>query len=269
MKTMREVAGGDSEIQSVLEQAINRMTPEEWEAHDQRIRDERERELQAQAGAKAQARRQDLAQWGVPRKDIERVIAGDLDETEPLQIAKRFASGLRALAGSAGSDTPCTVLVLSGPPGCGKTTAAASLLAWRDAPWASRCAHHPIFIPVSRLIRWNRFEEKAMVALEKAAALVIDDLGSEYMDDKGAFLSFFDGLLNARYADWLPTVITTNLSASQFRGRYGTRAIDRLREVGRFIEIRGESMRGRTQPQGAEHDGEKSQRTTTNKEILR
>lgn len=235
------------DIQGVLEQAMSRLTPEEWAAHDQRIRAERELEQQEQARAREQERRQALGQWGVPRKDIERVLAGELDDTEPLQLARRFASGLRAAAGSgSGWDTPCTVLVLSGPPGCGKTTAAASLLAWRDAPWASRCAYPPIFISVSRLVRWNRFEEKAMAALEKAAVLVIDDLGSEYMDDKGAFLSFFDGLLNARYAEWLPTVITTNLSANQFKGRYGARSVDRLREVGQFVEIRAASLRGRS-----------------------
>lgn len=236
----------DAEIQGVLEQALARMTPEEWAAHDRRIQAERAREHMAQVQAREKARREELKQWGVPRKDIERVLAGKLDENEPLEVARAYMAALRSCSRG---DTPRSTLVLSGPVGCGKTTAAAYLLAAYEAPWA-RHPHPPVFVAVSRLIRWNRFDDKSMAALERASALVVDDLGSEYIDDKGAFLSFFDGLLNARYADWLPTVITTNLTASQFAGRYGARSVDRLREVGQFVEISAASMRRRG-PQAA------------------
>jgi DNA replication protein DnaC len=100
-------------------------------------------------------------------------------------------------------------------------------------------------VPVARLTRWNRFDDDAMATLERASALVVDDMGAEYMDDKGAFRSFVDGLMNARYADGLATVLTTNLNGQTFADRYGTRFADRLREAGRFVELRGTSMRGR------------------------
>lgn len=60
---------------------------------------------------------------------------------------------------------------------------------------------------------------------------------------KGAFTNSLDGLVDARYRHLLPTVITTNLRAEEFKARYGARAIDRLRERGEFVELNGASLR--------------------------
>ena len=81
--------------------------------------------------------------------------------------------------------------------------------------------------------------------IQQAAALVVDDLGTEYLDGKGFFLANFDALVNHRYSHRLPTVITTNLKVDEFR-KYGVRVVDRIREVGVFLSVNAPSMRRRS-----------------------
>lgn len=121
------------------------------------------------------------------------------------------------------------LLVLSGKAGTGKTVAAAE--------WSTT------FISSSQLARWKRYEDKEMRELLEANRLVVDDLGTEFMDEKGNFMVVLDEVVNERYANMRPMVITTNLNATDFRDRYGKRVIDRLRERGRFLELATESMR--------------------------
>lgn len=233
-----------NDLDSILARWRERITPEreaQIQAENEKARKKAENECRQAYWAK-------LESWGIPRKDIARISADRFDATVAMRQVERFARNLAAEPSLERMERPCTVLVLAGPPGCGKTTAAARWLADACGHKARQVAHSkateiPAFMPVSQLIRVSRFDNASMVALEKAARLVIDDLGAEYLDNKGAFLSFVDGLLNARYADWRPTVITTNLSAAQFSERYGTRTIDRLREVGRFVEIDSDTLR--------------------------
>lgn len=81
--------------------------------------------------------------------------------------------------------------------------------------------------------------------VKKASLLVIDDLGGEYLDDKGWFFKVLNGLIDHRYAACLRTVLTTNLTPEEFRRSYGERITDRLRQVGAFIEVGGKSVRRR------------------------
>lgn len=168
-------------------------------------------------------RLEDLKRRGIPSKDRARVIDG-LDDTPALVAARAFSE--------VGDKH---ILVLAGPAGVGKSVAAA---------WLVSTFLRSLFIDQSRLVRRSRYSEGDMAPLEDATLLAIDDLGSEYVDGKGSFLATVDGLLNARYAEERPTVITTNLGAARFASRYGERIADRIREVGRFVELRGPSLRG-------------------------
>lgn len=200
-------------------------------------RDQSERQARAQ-----EIRRATLLSWGVPQKDVERIMAGRVEDWEPIRDVRAFAQARRSWSFEVG-DSPKTIMVLGGAKGQGKTTAGGYFLADPAAKWP-RQPYAPRFMTVAQLLRTNRYDAAQMAALERCPALVIDDLGSEYLDDKGAFLAFFFGLVNARYADWLDTVITCNLSRDKFRERYGERAYDRLREVGEYFEYEGESKRG-------------------------
>lgn len=225
---------GESEIGALLREMYERREadPERWAEHDARI--ERER-LEAEARREQQRQddlRRSLVERGCPAKDLERAVSGEMTDT--VAVAEvRGAIGLGLV-----------LLVLSGLRGCGKTTAAAWWLVQKREPAKYVRTYEPRFVDASALARWPRFDDGKMVELERASALVIDDLGIEYDDKNGAFRSFLDGLVNTRYAACLPTLITTNLRAGEFKARYGERIADRIRESGRFVELAGESLRG-------------------------
>lgn len=211
---------------------------EEWER--QRTEAETRREA-----LRTQAK---LVKRGVPAKDADRILADSLKNTKAMKAARSFLENASE-----------RMLVLSGSRGCGKTTAAAWIAAQRCpdeyrgysyeeieasrgfVPWPGD--KHPRFVDASRLARVSRYRDEEMKPLEECSMLVIDDLGIEFVDEKGSFLSTLDGLINARYAANLRTVITTNLRGEDFKKRYGERISDRIREVGRFVEIKGPSMR--------------------------
>ncbi len=187
--------------------------------------------LEAERVAAAQrGRRMRLLDWGVPRKDLDRVFGGELLPTDAMSSAKLYPDK--------------TILVLSGANGCGKTTAAAWWIAQRGPVFDDMETRDPLFVSAPHLCRYSRYNVAEMHVLEMARRLVIDDLGTEYMDDKGHFCSFLDGLINVRYANELPTLITTNLPAAEFRERLGERIADRIREVGRCVESAEPSLRG-------------------------
>lgn len=163
---------------------------------------------------------------GIPRKDIGAIRGGKV--TNAMRAVADFAAG------------PKTILVLSGSPGSGKSFAASRFLCDTAAGNTWTTAK---FLDVSTLARVSRYDEKAMKEIEEASALVIDDLGMEFDDKSGAFRSLLDAVINARYANALKTVITTNLDATAFKARYGERVADRIREVGAFVVCGGESLR--------------------------
>ena len=101
----------------------------------------------------------------------------------------------------------------------------------------------PLFVRAVALARWNKYDADEMKQLLDASALVIDDLGVEYSDQKGAFASLLDEVIDHRYGNQAPTLITTNLTAKEFKERYGERIADRLREAGGFVAVSRDSFR--------------------------
>lgn len=138
-----------------------------------------------------------------------------------------------------------SLVAVGGDPGCGKTTAACwwlmEYIVQQTTP-----RREPKFITAGELARSSKFDQQRIGGLLKAPRLVIDDLGMEYFDEKGAFRSLLDELVNGRYSADLPLVLTTNLSGDEFKERYGDRITDRIRETGGFIELATPSMRARS-----------------------
>lgn len=191
-------------------------------AHDAAIVDANARE---QAAARALQQREVVERSGIPGRYAELLSRGAPTMTEAV----------------AALDVDRALLILAGKSGCGKTTAAS----W----WLWQLIHGPVlpnrwprFVPAGDL---PRIDEGQLLGLRTAPRLVIDDLGMEYADNKGFFEVVLDRLLDYRYANLKPTLITTNLRAEQFRARYGERIADRIREAGSFIELSNPSMRAR------------------------
>jgi DNA replication protein DnaC len=202
------------------------------EAHDQRIAEQRAKSAAQEEEQRLKELRTHLAECGCPIKDLLRALSGDLNDTEAYLAAQVALSGRESLT------------VLSGLPGCGKTTAAAWWLVQKRERVEFISPTEARFIDAGVLVRWPKFDEVRMRQITRARALVIDDLGTEYSDKHGAFLSMLDEVVNSRYSAELPTLITTNLTAPEFKSRYGARIADRIREAGSYVELSDKSLRG-------------------------
>lgn len=134
-------------------------------------------------------------------------------------------------------------LALSADKGAGKSTAAASWLLEKARRVDPRPGMKQRWWCSASIARVSGFDE-TLDDLATVPALVIDDLGLEFSDVKGNFLSRFDELLNHRYANKRPTLLTTNLGTKDFKDRFGERIADRLREDALFIEVDAKSLRG-------------------------
>lgn len=172
----------------------------------------------------AEAARIAIAALELPERALALLTAGAARDTEAVQALAK----------------PCAITVLCGAPGCGKTVAAAKWLFDRTRE-TQRCDGK--WLTAARLARWPRYSDSDMEPLMSVGRLVLDDLGTEYLDEKGSFMATLDELLNERYARQRPTVITTNLNAGGFKTRYAERIVDRIREDGQFVALASASLR--------------------------
>ncbi len=132
-------------------------------------------------------------------------------------------------------------VVLAGDVGVGKSMAAACWLR------QMRSIHGPCGMQwrhahqLARIAGYGHEDEQKL--LEQCNFLVLDDLGVEFNDAKGFLAATIDSLVYQRHGNRRHTVCTTNLALDDFRARYGPRVTDRLKQVGVFLEIAGQSLR--------------------------
>jgi DNA replication protein DnaC len=213
-------------------------------ANLQRLAEDPMREAAAVAFAEAEKREERvqtlrrLSECGFPMRAATTVL--DASDAMPLRTTKTLAEARRFY----GSDR--TLFILSGGVGTGKTFAA---VWWAMQPHAMpsylRRSFGPRFMDAVQLSRMPRYDEGRAAELAYCSALVIDDLGEEYADAKGCFLSDLSALVDVRYRNGLGTFVTTNVNPAEFRTRYGERVRDRIHECGSFVSVREESMRGK------------------------
>jgi hypothetical protein len=198
------------------------------------------------AATKAKALDLALAKIGVPER--------------ALSVARspRVTPAIQAVAAL----HPHGMLILSGGVGTGKTVAAGRWILdyveakpmWRfgrdkniddettgymfeflgNAHWASS----------AELARVDHYDPRALAVYRECERLVIDDLGTEFMDAKGFFLSLLNEIVDERYSRQLATVMTTNCGQDDFSKRYRERIVDRVREAGQWFACGDESLRG-------------------------
>lgn len=225
-----------STADEVLQRIAAREADPEWQAQQRKEREQREKDGRR---ARAAAQQEALLSIGLPGKDVDLLRTGKVEKTRAILAL----------------EMPAVLIVLSGGTGTGKTTATSWWLwGWHRDPanwpevseWGTqpKCRGSAVFVTAAALARWGRYNEAEMDTILRATLLAIDDLGSEYLDTKGAYLSLLDEIVNERYANRRPTVLTTNLNVNDFRERYGERIADRIRESGRFEALGDDSMRG-------------------------
>lgn len=76
---------------------------------------------------------------------------------------------------------------------------------------------------------------------KKCKLLIIDDLGSEKQTERSK--EQFESIINYRYGEYLPIIITTNLTLQSVKAKYGDRIADRLKEICEIAQLVGESNR--------------------------
>ena len=211
-----------AEALAEVTQLVPQLTDEEWEARDRAIA-ANEARLTAVPLA---TRLAELGELGFPRRHRELVRRG-------VDLALPAVARLRA------DDAYASILVLSGPKGCGKTAA----VTW----WAAQRRDRVRFVRAARFASTSRYDRDARAERDDwySGPLVVDDLGAEYADNKGNLIADVDELIDVFYSEMLPLVVTTNCTVEQFRERYGERVADRLRECGRWISVAIPSLRRR------------------------
>lgn len=177
------------------------------------------------APALAKPARESVFNRGVPELHLRHIYDHEPIECDSLERVREFL----------GSDM--TLLVLSGGVGTRKSGSACYGLVMRAGRYVT--ADDLSGLAAAR-------DEDGVVSyrqIKKAGLLVIDDLGGEYVDDKGWFVRALNAVIDARYSACLKTILTTNLTAEQFKATYGERIADRIRETGRWRDIGGQSVR--------------------------
>jgi DNA replication protein DnaC len=89
---------------------------------------------------------------------------------------------------------------------------------------------------------WGKEGEYEIIkSLGSADLLVIDDLGTEQNTEWS--ISKIYTIIDSRYRNKMPTIVTTNYSVEILKDRYGERTVDRLMEMCTTIENNSTSIR--------------------------
>lgn len=139
-------------------------------------------------------------------------------------------------------------LYLHGDTGTGKSFAAAwriyndthrRLLEYWDSPalWAENASCSASWLSAYAVC----MERANLYAAESAPLLVLDDLGCEL--ESRANAATLNELIGVRYNFGRPTIITSNLTMSEFSKRYQSRMYERVLQSNNIIDTGKESMR--------------------------
>lgn len=139
-------------------------------------------------------------------------------------------------------------MVLTGAPGTGKTHLAAAILRELVRESKIRGKETARFVPVPELLAEIRAsyrddgpdERDILDKYSQLPYLVLDDLGAEKSTEWSITTLYL--IIDRRYRDMRPTVVTTNLTLDQIAKTLSERISSRLAS-GKVIEIKGEDYR--------------------------
>lgn len=137
-------------------------------------------------------------------------------------------------------------IYLHGEVGSGKTH-----IAWALAKrWEEQTGRPPLFWNVSELIRsiksdFNKHpydqEREEEYIMQHRGLLFLDDLGAERATDFVADTLYL--IVNRRYEEKIPMIITSNLDLGELSDRVGDRIASRIAGMSEVIELKGGDRR--------------------------
>lgn len=205
--------------------------------------EELRRSAYARADAPVPDRRPDQR---VNMDEVEHNARARRDELWPKQVGRRFADArVDQLEGPLGDlasqwDGSCNVLLL-GNVGVGKTHAAAAMAYVQHVDHGRTLIFRsaPLLLDGMRPGRDDHDLQRGQAI--DVGLLVVDDLGSEKASDWTA--EQLGIVIDERYRQCRPTVVTSNLSPERLKGQIGERAWSRLYEGALRHTIGGQDRR--------------------------
>lgn len=189
---------------------------------------------------KDRERREKLSRIGIPPlfygSSFENYIAKNQNAGKALDACKKFVENIIAEEETKG-------LFLSGPFGTGKThLAAASIIKLFDAKITGLDFEvTPKLLALTRKT-FNTDDNRDYIGQASGAGiLVLDDVGAEKISEWVREQLFL--LINERYENQLPTIITTNASMSELEDRIGGASVSRIWGMCKGFVLDGEDHR--------------------------
>lgn len=154
-------------------------------------------------------------------------------QPEAFSKAYEYAKGFESNDGAG--------LILIGSAGTGKTHLAASITNFVIAEYAVAAKFGSFIDILSDIKKSFTTDDDIVRKLKGIPLLVIDDLGKERSSEWSESILY--DVINGRYEDYMPTIITTNLNPQQIEARCGEAIVSRLFEMCDAVPMNGTDMR--------------------------
>ena len=185
----------------------------------------------------------------IPKRFTTRTLGNYQAENEGQRKALRFCQHYVQIFDEILKTGRCMVLI--GKPGTGKTHLGAGM-ANELLHNTSRTAVYRTVGAILQAIRSTydkhseRSEAEILSSLTDPDLLVLDEVGVSKEQPSDFELTTLFAIINGRYEQERPTVVISNLEASQLPAAMGDRCVDRLREGGMIVvPFEWESQRGK------------------------